>query len=537
MYYIGIDLGTTYSTVCVMNDDDTVPKICKNPLKHLSTPSVVWFKNGEIIVGEKAVKGLMENTEEKTVAICDSKRSFGDKNTKWVVTLENGEKQTYTPEDVATLILKEMTQFKDVKKILDSGEQYRCVITRPASYDSRQNQLVIDAAIRAGFNQKGLDKKGHEVYHVSTTTEPTAAAISYCITQPNFDKGGLLIFDLGGGTFDTTTMWKDGNVYRELVLEGISHLGGRDWDARILLELQKQYAKHHKISQSDVENDPTISSILKSECEEIKKCLTASGKFEGCIYALSATEKYSLNQEEFEECSKDLLDQAFLHVDLALEESPIIAKKRKIDDFRIDAVVLVGGSSKMKQIEKNFIEKYPQFNDKVILVEPDMAIAKGAAYWARYGVGAKEEEKSKSDIKKTGTTDTPTAIKVIDMYTNINRSYGVKILDHNDKECINNLIFINDEAPLDSKTNRYVTTSQSDNITIEIYSNVSSEQYVQLNDVKSDIKIVGKFVVEFGHDVPAGTPVKVKMHMEQNTLTAICIDEKKHETVKPFNTL
>ncbi|MEK6279158.1 MAG: Hsp70 family protein [Acidobacteriota bacterium] len=342
---IGIDLGTTYSCVAYI-DEYGKPVVLQNSDGKLTTPSAVYFENEEnIIVGEEA-KNVSKIYPDRVVECV--KRSMGDPDYSFVV-----DGKPYRPEEVSAYILRKLVQ--DASQAL--GEDVtEVIITCPAYFGANQREATKNAGEIAGLT----------VRHI--LNEPTAAAIFFGLIRAQ-DNQVVLVYDLGGGTFDITVISlkdKDVNV---VVTDGDAYLGGADWDKELCLYFASEFNKSYPDTSSPLDSSHTYQDLLK-KAEEAKVSLSNKEKYRLSMSHEGERATVELTREKFEELTSDLLERTIVLTKDVIEE----ARVKGYD--KIDRIILVGGSSKMPYVAKR-IEA--EFGLEPQLLEPDLAVAKGAA--------------------------------------------------------------------------------------------------------------------------------------------------------------
>ena len=342
---IGIDLGTTNSCVAIYEGGEA--KVIANPEGERTTPSVVAFKNGEIIVGGAAKRQMITNKD----TIYSIKRLMGtDKKVE-----ANGKK--YTPQEISAMILG------DLKKTAEAylGEKVsKAVITVPAYFNDAQRQATKDAGKIAGLEVERI------------INEPTAAALAYGLDKQE-ENQTVLVYDLGGGTFDVSILELGDGVFEVKSTSGNNELGGDDFDKRIMDYLVDEFKKENKV---DLSKDKMAMQRIKDAAEKAKKDLSGVTTTQISLPFLSQGEdgplhlEMNLTRAKFEELCHDLFESTLEPVRKALKD----AKLTKND---IDKVILVGGSTRIPKVQeliKNEIGKEPSKG-----VNPDEVVAMGAA--------------------------------------------------------------------------------------------------------------------------------------------------------------
>ena len=366
---IGIDLGTTNSAMAVMEGSE--PEILVNAEGDRTTPSVVGFgKDGERTVG-KAAKNKAVTNPENTVASVKRfiGRSYGEtgeeqKTVAYNVKNGNGgravvaiDERDYMPEEISAMVLQKIKS--DAEKRV--GEPItQAVITVPAYFNDAQRHATKDAGKIAGL----------EVLRI--INEPTAAALAYGLDKTNKDEK-VLVFDLGGGTFDVSVLELGDGVFEVCSTAGDNHLGGDDWDQRIIDWLADKFQADNGI---DLRKDKMAMQRLKEAAEKAKMELSSTTQTTINLPFISAGEAgplhldYTLTRAEFERITKDLLDRCKLPVEQALKDADL-----KTGD--VDEVILVGGSTRMPAVQE-LVEKITGKKPNMS-VNPDEVVAMGAA--------------------------------------------------------------------------------------------------------------------------------------------------------------
>ena len=366
---IGIDLGTTNSAMAVLEGGE--PTIIINAEGDRTTPSVVSFqKDGELVVGKAAKNRAVTNPENTIASIkrfigrnyseTASERgtvAYNIKNGKDGRNMVDIDGKEYTPEEISARVLQKLKA--DAEKYL--GEPVtEAVITVPAYFNDAQRQATKDAGKIAGLEVKRI------------INEPTAAALAYGLNKTDKDEK-VLVFDLGGGTFDVSILELGDGVFEVLSTSGDNHLGGDDWDQRIIDWMADKFKGEHAV---DLRKDKMTLQRLKEAAEKAKMELSSATQATINLPFITAVEgqpvhlDYTLTRAEFERITSDLLDRCKTPVHTALRDAGL-----KSSD--IDEVVLVGGSTRMPAVQeevKKITGKEPHMG-----VNPDEVVAIGAA--------------------------------------------------------------------------------------------------------------------------------------------------------------
>ena len=343
---IGIDLGTTNSAVAVLEGKD--PKIITNPEGNRTTPSVVSFKNGETQVGEVAKRQAITNPN----TVSSIKRHMGDANYK--VKIEDKE---YAPQEISAMILQ---YIKDYAESYLGEEVSQAVITVPAYFNDSQRQATKDAGKIAGLKVERI------------VNEPTAAALAYGLDKLDKDER-ILVFDLGGGTFDVSILELGDGVFEVLSTNGDTHLGGDDFDNKIIDWLVENFKADNGI---DLSQDKMAMQRLKDAAEKAKKDLSGTTEAQISLPFIAAGEagplhlETSLSRAKFNELTEDLVERTKIPVRNALADAGLT-------NADIDEVILVGGSTRIPAVKEAVKAETGHTPNES--VNPDEAVALGAA--------------------------------------------------------------------------------------------------------------------------------------------------------------
>jgi len=381
---VGIDLGTTYS--CVGTFQHGKVEIIANDQGNRTTPSYVAFTDTERLIGDAAKNQVAINP---TNTIFDAKRLIGRKfqdsavqsdMKHWPFEVVNSgglpklkveyknEEKTFTPEEVSSMVLVKM---KETAEAYLGTEVNEAVITVPAYFNDSQRQATKDAGVISGMKVLRI------------INEPTAAAIAYGLDKKKDSaESNVLIFDLGGGTFDVSILTIEEGIFEVKSTAGDTHLGGEDFDNRMVDHFVNEFKRKHK---KDIKGNKRALRRLRTACERAKRTLSASAQasieidslFEGIDFYTSIT------RARFEELCSDLFKGTLEPVEKAMRDA-------KMDKSSINDIVLVGGSTRIPKIQK-LLQDF--FNGKELnkSINPDEAVAYGAAVQAAILVGDKSE--------------------------------------------------------------------------------------------------------------------------------------------------
>jgi len=373
---IGIDLGTTYSCVGVFKGGRV--EIIANDQGNRITPSYVAFTaEGERLIGDAAKNQLTTNPEN---TVFDAKRLIGrmwkdpavqsdkkffpfsvvDQKEKPAIKVKTGpeKSQTFTPEEISAMVL---TKMKKTAEDYLGKDVTHAVVTVPAYFNDAQRQATKDAGIIAGLNVMRI------------INEPTAAAIAYGLDKDKEGEKNILVFDLGGGTFDVSLLTIDSGVFEVVATNGDTHLGGEDFDQRVMDHFMKLYKKK---TGKDVRKDNRAVQKLRREVEKAKRALSATHSARIEIESFFDGEDFSetLTRAKFEELNNDLFRGTLKPVQKVMEDGEM--KKNEIDE-----IVLVGGSTRIPKIQA-LVKEYFNGKEPSKGINPDEAVAYGAAVQA-----------------------------------------------------------------------------------------------------------------------------------------------------------
>ncbi|CAI8506369.1 unnamed protein product [Pichia kudriavzevii] len=372
---VGIDLGTTYSCVAHFANDRV--DIIANDQGNRTTPSYVAFTDTERLIGDAAKNQAAMNPHN---TVFDAKRLIGrkfvdpevqtdmkhfpfkivDDAGKPKIQVEyKGETKVFTPEEISSMVLGKM---KEIAEAYLGCKVNDAVVTVPAYFNDSQRQATKDAGAIAGLNVLRI------------INEPTAAAIAYGLDKKNEEgEKNVLIFDLGGGTFDVSLLSIEEGIFEVKATAGDTHLGGEDFDNRLVNHFANDFKRKHK---KDLTGNPRAMRRLRTACERAKRTLSSSAQtsieidslFEGIDYYTSIT------RARFEELCQDLFRSTLDPVEKVLKDA-------KLDKSSVDEIVLVGGSTRIPKVQK-LVSDYFNGKEPNKSINPDEAVAYGAAVQA-----------------------------------------------------------------------------------------------------------------------------------------------------------
>ncbi|MGM0842251.1 MAG: Hsp70 family protein [Bacillota bacterium] len=501
----GIDLGTTYSCISYM-DEHNKAVVLSNSEGERITPSVVYFEDiGEgkpnVVVGTAAKESSKLYPNDVVSFI---KRQMGTD-----IPFYHGDEK-YRPEEVSAYILRKLVQ--DAEE--SSGEKINdVVITVPAYFGVNEREATKRAGEIAGLNVIGL------------IPEPTAAAVAYGMTKEDDKK--VLVYDLGGGTFDVTLIDISPESIEVIVTGGDHNLGGKDWDDAIISYLVDQYQEQTG-SDEDILEDEETAQQLQLIAESAKKTLSSRNKAPIRFNHGAESVRVELTREKFEEITEHLLQRTIELTNLMLEE----AKKKGKD--QVDEIILVGGSTRMSQIEARLT---PEFNVQLTIFDPDESVAKGAAL---YGMQKSLQEWVKNRTQEIQETsgdsseeDTEKAQKQAEEeLTNIVPSIGPAAIESSMKRTIKNvtsksfgiiafvdgermvcnLIMKNDSLP-NSVTQSFGTREDDqETVLLEIMESEVSDATLEIENAME----IGEATLEIPAGLSAGSPIEVTFVLNED---------------------
>ena len=457
---IGIDLGTTYSVIAYL-DEHGRPTSIVNSVGDLLTPSVVLFDPAGPVIGKEAV--LASAAEPHRVAET-VKRDMGKKEYRKAI---NGEK--LPPEVVASLILRQLKQ--DAERRL--GPVNKVVITVPAYFDEPRRQSTITAGKLAGLDV------------LEIINEPTAAAIAFgyqrgLITLETDESLAkplrVLVFDLGGGTFDVTIVQIESNSFKVIATDGDVTLGGKDWDDKLINMLAEKYMAQHRSDPRETAEGKQELSIL---AETAKKSLTERPKASVYVNHMGKRAKIEITREEFERATEALVGRTRTTTEIVVLQAGLTWND-------IDMVILVGGSTRMPMVMNMLRQLTGKEPDRSI--NPDEAVAHGAALYADLVLRRKSQEGGFTDFAVTDVNS---------------HSLGIIGIDTVNRRRVNSIL-IPKNTPLPHSVSR----------TFKTYKDSQKSIRIQVLEGESEIPeactLVGECVIrDLPPNLPAGWPISV----------------------------
>ncbi len=511
---IGIDLGTTYSCMSYVDEMGMV-KIIDNLEGEQTTPSVVFFdSDGTAVVGSTAKsEGAMqpENLVERV------KNFMGNADYSFYA---NG--IDYSAAAVSSLILKKL--ISDAEQAL--GEDIEgAVITCPAYFGEEAKNATKVAG------ESVVLSNGQNLKVLKILDEPTAAAIAYGNSRQEDMNKTILIYDLGGGTFDCTVMkLKFENSSREMqvITTGGNHqLGGKDWDEALANAVREKFCSSTGCDIDEMRGDAESVAWFSENIEKAKKNLTSRESTSLTPIFNGNKERVEITRAEFEDVTSILLDQTIMLVNEMLE------KKNLSMANDIDEIILVGGSTKMPQVSKRLEAEY---NKPISSYEPDKAVAMGAALVANDCVSVAMDETAVTEDTGSGVPDMGGSLTLTNKQTGVetkiveacNKSYGLRIVSGGEYKVLNLIIKDTEKPAHGCSSDHFPLTITGEpapvsEVNILVLESDSLEEMVALDECN---EIYLEEPIQFEGEVPGNNEVSVDMYVDANSLLTLTLTDK-----------
>lgn len=501
----GIDLGTTYSAIAYL-DETGRPTVCRNTDSSETTPSVVFFESESNVVVGSVAKNSAIIEPDRVVSLI--KRKMGEKSEFEF----NGISET--PESISAFILKQLAQ--DAAEHTAS-EARQAVITVPAYFGMQEKTATQQAGSIAGLDVIGI------------VPEPVAAALHYEATTDAENKT-ILVYDLGGGTFDTTVIKVSEGAVDVVCTDGDDNLGGADWDDRLRQHLKTAFEEQAPAGV-DVEDDEEFLQSLAITAEDTKKQLSKVDSRPVALRGAGVAARIEVTRARFESETRDLLDKTVDIVKRTLE-----TLKNKEADTTIDEVLLVGGATKMPAVSERL--RF-EFGWEPRLHDPDLAVAKGAALYALGRVVHREihdgdaDEAVRGMSQRTGISEEVVRGIAKKQISNVlPKAFGVKLVDTTDpgwqdkplRHVVQHLVHANDSLPTTERELDAATVEEGQTgVEVELYeqSGVVAGPALEENKPINE----GKGLIDGLPPLPIGSPVHIRMTVDDEGLLALTATE------------
>lgn len=509
----GIDLGTTYSCIACV-DEHGKPVVYANSEGQMTTPSVVYFEQADNIVVGQTAKDVAELYPDHVIS--SVKRVMGDPD--WVFEHEG---QRHLPQDVSSYILRKLVSDAEVltgEKITD------VVITCPAYFGVIQKEATRQAGTIAGLNVRYV------------IPEPTAAAIAYGIDK--VDDQVILVYDLGGGTFDITVIEVKKNAITVICTGGNHNLGGKNWDEAIANYFAGEFSNETGVQAEELTSDSETWQDLMKSAEAAKISLSSKMKYERRVQFGGDRVKVELTREKFDEITMHLIEST-----ISLTEELLDVAKGK-GYAKIDKLLLVGGSTYMPQVTEIVKARFPfEFEQ----FDPNQAVAKGAAI---FGLKCQLDEQIKIEIEShTGSevddvNEAPEEVREAAERTvaaqhglalpglrnlartrveNVtSKSFGIVVMDPDvDDERVNNLVVVNDSVPRTANKQFVTFADNQDGVTLRCMENTEALGADDALLMLESSTEVGVTELKFARSLPQGSPIEVTFSLAEDGLLAV----------------
>lgn len=509
----GIDLGTTYSCISYV-DEHGKPTVVPNAEGELTTPSVVYFESPDNIVVGRTAKDVSVIHQDRVVSTI--KRHMGDPTFEYSV-----DGKTYRPEEISSYILRKLV--KDAAAV--TGDEIKdVVITCPAYFGSTEKELTRQAGILAGLN----------VLYV--IPEPTAAAIAYGMEQT--EAHNIIVYDLGGGTFDVTLIRIATGEITVIATDGDVRLGGKDWDDDIVGYLARALEAEVGTSAHEVTGDLETYQELLNDAEKIKIRLSGAKSVTHRVRYQAESAVVELTREKFDEITLPRLQQTVSFTESMIERG----KERTIG--KIDKLLLVGGATYMPQI----IERMSKFPFEIKQFDPNQAVAKGAAIFGyrcaleeQIKIHVAEQTGKKVDdidlakvspavkdaaARKVATEEglaLPGLKKLVDTkITNVtSKSFGIVVIADaaTRHEQVSNLVVIDDTIPRELMRQFSTVDDNQTEVELRVMQNKQRTERVELAECDADP--LGTAILPFARPLPKGSPIEVTFCLTPDGLLSV----------------
>ena len=516
----GIDLGTTYSCIAYV-DDHGQPAVIPNTEGDLTTPSVVFFESHDSVVVGKSAKAMSNIEPDKVAAVF--KRSMGDP--AWTFPFEG---RDLSPQEVSSYVLR---------KLVADAEQ---------NTGDKIDNVVITCPAYFGINQKEATKQAGEIAGLNVLyviPEPTAAALAYGLKLDEGVEQVVMVYDLGGGTFDATLIEvKDGHI-TVISTGGAAQLGGKNWDEEIVHFFCQAFEEATGTSAEDLRSDPEAFQELLIAAEQCKQALTTRKVYPYLIRFGGERVKVELTRERFEEITKKYLDQT---IELTYD---MLGQAKSKGYEQIDMILLVGGSTYMPQVKERL---RTEFSMEIRHEDPNQIVAKGAAQFGFMAqlkqefadkvfevTGRRLTEEQFSEVsdelkvemsedlaRRYGLAGSrPVEALISTKVTNVtSKGFGIVVTDREtQEEMVSNLIYKDAKVPAEISKEFFTILGSQAGVDIRLMENEAMEQLGDNSELISlDIcSEIGYQFLKFKKDLPENSPILVKFELSQDGLLRV----------------
>jgi molecular chaperone DnaK (HSP70) len=489
---LGIDLGTTYSAVAVI-DEFGRPEVLLNSDSESTTPSVVFFESSDSILVGREAKRVSKVSPDDTEQLI--KRIMGEQHELDHFGV------AHTPESISGIILKHLVEGAFEQLHLEPEQPVRAVITVPAYFGSKEKEATKIAAEIAKLDV------------VALLAEPVAAALAYGVRYGT-DAKTIFVYDLGGGTFDTTILKVRPDQLEVIAIDGHRRLGGADWDA-LLIDWALNEFKSQASPDSDPEDDEQFLQNLALDVEEAKKSLSRKSSVNLGLSFAGASLKLTLTREKLEE-----LTGALVETTLDIVDRTIAAGQQKDPDLKIDEILLVGGSSQMSLVGQRLEER---LGIKPVLNDPDLAVAKGAAFYTTLKLEPAATPTRGGSL--SGETDDPkgdgaqgSTAHVVNV---LPRALGIEVVDDDGRPMVDWLVLANSRLPVDTISKSYgLAQDNTTAIPIHLFEQETEVPSDRLEDNREVTPPTGAVITGLPR-LPKGSPIEVQIDINHEGLASI----------------
>lgn len=485
----GIDLGTTYSAIAWINDFGK-PEIIKNREGDDTTPSVVFFESETNFVVGKEAKNNAVVEHERTVSLI--KRQMG---TDFELTFFG---KPFRPETISALILKDLAQ----SATEETGVECRkVVITVPAYFGLGEKEATRQAGQIAGLDVVGI------------VAEPVAAAMSAGLRYE--EPKTVFVYDLGGGTFDTTIIKVSSDSVVVVVTDGIHKLGGADWDNRLLEFIADKFQKQAGLEESPLD-DEEFSQRLWREVEDTKKALSrVESRTVSCVFG-AVREKVEIARAEFESITSDLVERTLERVQATLDAASL-----KEPSLKVDEVLLVGGSSHMPMVSAALKTR---FGWEPRVSRLDLAVAEGAALYGQNAIAVRHDDADSSE-STDGSVGDGLAGRRISVSNVLPRSIGLQYVreestPQNPLYYVEHIAHAQDELPLTVNETAYTLWPDATSLSVRLFEQAGEKESEDVADNKEITPETGAVFTGLP-SLPKGSAIEFRLEIDPEGLAQV----------------